>query len=567
MKQLLLLFAFSIYLTSSVFGQCDTTRYRSPLFGGVYMHSNVKYGEAPVWNIPYNDTDLFMDIFEPLGDAQTKRPLMIWVHPGGFLLGDKSADDMVALCDSFARRGYVTATIGYRLGFNPLSSESSERAVYRGLQDLHAAIRYLYEFSSIYGIDTNYTLVGGSSAGSVAALHLAYLDQDEAPISVYGDLLSPDLGAIESSGNNYVHDIKLAGLVNLWGALGDSSFVDSDETVPSLHIHGEADPTVPFGVGVPFGLGTLPPTHGSRTIHNQLDFWGTPHQFEPFPGLGHEFHGADNGTFNNPPNAYWDTIFNLVDQHYLSIVLPEPVLIHGDSISCKESQGVYYVESTVDETPCWNVVEGQILSGEFTDTIVVLWDDTMNGMVSCQLVNQIDAVSSLNSLDVQLFDLPISPGITFMMSGGQALFSTDDNSIVDWDFGDGSTGSGVSVSHNYNQSGTYNISYVSENQYGCTSSSDTSFVIDLLASSFNLSQDITSAIVVYPNPANDFVTIEYSSDEQVQMSILNLSGQIMYEQLLEDVETIIDISSLASGVYLIYVENSISSTVERLLVH
>ncbi|MCH2230528.1 MAG: hypothetical protein MK105_09300 [Crocinitomicaceae bacterium] len=56
---------------------------------------------------------------------------------------------MVALCDSFARRVYVTASIGYRLGFNPLSWESSEKAVYRGVQDLHSDLRYFYEFNEV----------------------------------------------------------------------------------------------------------------------------------------------------------------------------------------------------------------------------------------------------------------------------------------------------------------------------------------------------------------------------------------------------------------------------------
>ncbi|MGB0915853.1 MAG: T9SS type A sorting domain-containing protein [Crocinitomicaceae bacterium] len=561
-----LLIVFTLIVFGNLFSQCDTSRYRSPLFGGVYTHSNVKYGEAPVWNVPYNDTDLYMDIFEPLSDPQAKRPLMIWVHPGGFLLGDKTADDMVALCDSFARRGYVTASVGYRLGFNPLSSGSSERAVYRGLQDLHAAIRYLYEFADIYGIDTNYTLVGGSSAGSVAALHLAYLDQDEAPTSVYGDFLTPDLGLIESSGNNYVHEVKLAGLVNLWGALGDSSFIDIDETVPSLHIHGVDDATVPFGVGVPFGLGTLPPTHGSRAIHNQLDVWGTPHQFEPFPGLGHEFHGADNGTFNNPPNAYWDTIFNLVDQHYLSIVLPESVSIQGDSVGCKQSQSIYSVASAADETPCWNVIDGQVLSGLDTDTIVVLWDNVTSGVVSCQLVNEIAAVSSLSTFNIDLFDLPIVPNVNFYMSGGQAMFSTDDNSIVEWDFGDGTTDMGSAVSHEYTQSGIYTITYTSENQFGCAASMDTSFMIDLFASDFSLSQDFSTAIEVYPNPATDFVTITNTSGELVQLSILNLSGQTVLEHVLENTETRIDLTDLSSGIYVVYIQNSKGTVFERLIV-
>ncbi|MDB9806208.1 alpha/beta hydrolase fold domain-containing protein, partial [Crocinitomicaceae bacterium] len=96
------------------------------------------------------------------------------------------ADDMVALCDSFARKGFVTASIGYRKGFNPLSQSSAVRAVYRGTQDARAAIRYLKEFATTYGIDTNYTFVGGSSAGGFMALHTAYLTDAEAPSDIQG---------------------------------------------------------------------------------------------------------------------------------------------------------------------------------------------------------------------------------------------------------------------------------------------------------------------------------------------------------------------------------------------
>ena len=156
------------------FAQCDTNRYVNPIFDSVYKHADVKYGEAPVWTVPYNNQDLMMDIYEPIGDGLTKRPLMVWVHPGGFLLGNKEAEDMVALCDSFARRGYVTASISYRLGFNPLSSSSAERAVYRGTQDTRAAIRYLMEYADVFDIDTNYIFLGGSSAGGVATVCLLY---------------------------------------------------------------------------------------------------------------------------------------------------------------------------------------------------------------------------------------------------------------------------------------------------------------------------------------------------------------------------------------------------------
>src|SRR5690554_8203526 len=98
---------------------------------------------------------------------------------------------MMALCDSFARRGYVTATIDYRKGFNPLSNTSAERAVYRGTQDLRAAIRFLKEKHNTYGIDTNYTFIGGSSAGAFAVIHTIYMDQNEAPSSIQSGIGYP----------------------------------------------------------------------------------------------------------------------------------------------------------------------------------------------------------------------------------------------------------------------------------------------------------------------------------------------------------------------------------------
>jgi carboxylesterase type B len=81
---------------------------------------------------------------------------MLWVHGVGFIFGEKSADDVVAFCDSFARRGYVTASVEYRLGFNPTSTKSAERAVYRGVQGLRATVRFMKENYDVYGIHQLY---------------------------------------------------------------------------------------------------------------------------------------------------------------------------------------------------------------------------------------------------------------------------------------------------------------------------------------------------------------------------------------------------------------------------
>ena len=119
-------------------------------------------------------------------------------HSGGFLTGNRNVSDMMALCDSLARKGYVTATIDYRQGFSLIDNVTlhSVRAVYRGLQDGRAAVRFLRANAATYGIDPTKIYFIGSSAGSFIGLHALYLDTDsEIPVqtasSTYSNLTYP----------------------------------------------------------------------------------------------------------------------------------------------------------------------------------------------------------------------------------------------------------------------------------------------------------------------------------------------------------------------------------------
>ena len=113
--------------------------------------------------------NLVMDIFKPTGDSFTLRPAIIMAHSGGFLTGNRNVSDMMALCDSLARKGYVTATIDYRQGFSLIDNVTlhSVRAVYRGLQDGRAAVRFLRANAATYGIDPTKIYFIGSSGSFI----------------------------------------------------------------------------------------------------------------------------------------------------------------------------------------------------------------------------------------------------------------------------------------------------------------------------------------------------------------------------------------------------------------
>ena len=115
-------------------------------------------------DIPYATiagVTLRLDIVKPANGAPARMPLVIYVHGGGFLSGDKSGG--IAELQTLARRGYVGATIDYRLG--------AQFRFPAQVQDVKAAVRFLRTNAAQYSIDdARIGLWGVSSGGTLAAL-------------------------------------------------------------------------------------------------------------------------------------------------------------------------------------------------------------------------------------------------------------------------------------------------------------------------------------------------------------------------------------------------------------
>ena len=98
-------YIFSLFL---VFLFCQDTRYIDEIFDEVQITENIVYGNAPdlpilfLFELNTYDIDLHMDIYEPLGDTVTNRPVIIFAHSGSFFTGSKEAQDMVELCKEIA---------------------------------------------------------------------------------------------------------------------------------------------------------------------------------------------------------------------------------------------------------------------------------------------------------------------------------------------------------------------------------------------------------------------------------------------------------------------------------
>lgn len=280
--------AISFLSWSDISAQCNG-RYLSEVFSSVDIDTSIQFGEA------VNDTGLLMqlkmDVYEPNGDTEMNRPLLIFCHQGGFSMGTKSDSDMVLFCTEFAKMGYVTASIEYRLtdGANITDSVNMIKAVFRGVQDGKAAIRWFRKNVDIggntYNINSDGIFFGGSSAGSILSMHLVYMD-DTASMSTNWQQYMDSLGGLEGSSGNPGYSTEVLACYNFAGTLADTNWLESGDP-PLFSSHTVDDPLAIYGYGPPYGLNLLPSMYGSSLLHQRANNVGMGSTFYSYPGSQH----------------------------------------------------------------------------------------------------------------------------------------------------------------------------------------------------------------------------------------------------------------------------------------
>ena len=209
-------------------------------FTEVEITEGVKYADAKDYkgaSIP-----LSLDLYRPKGDKATSRPLIIWIHGGGFRLDSKRTQNyVVKYATAFAKHGFVCASIDYRLrdGNDMKPKEKELPALQDASRDAQTALDWLKAHIKDYGIDPNAIFVAGGSAGGRTAFTLAYHEERRADRTVD----SPDTN--EQTVWNKA-GIVAAGI--LWGAPEPwmKWYALPSAKIPTILIHGTADTTIPY---------------------------------------------------------------------------------------------------------------------------------------------------------------------------------------------------------------------------------------------------------------------------------------------------------------------------------
>jgi para-nitrobenzyl esterase len=302
---------------------CDNIRYRyTTAFDNFTVANDMPYG-ANI-NADLDEQTLHLDLYQPLGDLETQRPLIVIAHGGFFIGGSKDGVDVVPLCQDFARMGYVVASIEYRLGIDNIFEleESFSEAVLRGVHDSKAAVRYFrksaIEDGNPFGIDIEKIILGGISAGGFIALHNVFIDS-ESELPEIIDQTQPGLGGgLEGNSGNPGFSSEVLGIFNISGALFSTNTLPGNIT-PVISVHGTSDNTVPYGSGDIDLLGfNITSVDGSGPIHAALDSLNLPNCLVTIEGAGHVPHVLSSNNYDVTISGIAGYISALVCPYYAS---------------------------------------------------------------------------------------------------------------------------------------------------------------------------------------------------------------------------------------------------------
>lgn len=298
MKNFTLLLFFSLLTIQIGFSQDG--RYIDDVFTDVNLQENVIYGVnatiAPRLFLGAPEAlprPLNADVYTPMGDTNTERPLIILLHTGNFLPatvnggcgGTVKDNDMVNFATRLAKKGFVVAVADYRIGWNPGDPDQTIRtfflinAAFRGVQDSRTAVRYfkktVAEDNNPFGVDPNKIAIWGFGTGGYITYGSSFLDIVEdtyvpkffagtVPMiieSVNGNVDGTTVGIVPEGypgfpeGDtlcypnhvNYSSEFQLG--IAAGGANGEDSWIDADDT-PFIGFHVRTDPFAPCGTAV-----------------------------------------------------------------------------------------------------------------------------------------------------------------------------------------------------------------------------------------------------------------------------------------------------------------------------
>lgn len=166
--------------------------------------------------------------------SNAKKPVIIYVHGGGFATGSRVNALQITYAKYFARKGFVSILIDYRLGLTNKTDPGEKLildAVNSAVLDLVDATSFLISKENEWNIDLTKVIISGGSAGAITCLTTEY-----------------DLSNKGSLTKTLPEEFRYAGVISHAGAVivTQDSLIWKRKPAPMLLFHGDKDQLVPF---------------------------------------------------------------------------------------------------------------------------------------------------------------------------------------------------------------------------------------------------------------------------------------------------------------------------------
>jgi acetyl esterase/lipase len=226
-------------------------------------------------NVSYGSNQRnIMDVYLPANRSAATTPVMILIHGGGWVEGNKN--DLDGYLEVLKRNGpeYAVFNMNYRLAGNGQNLFPAQEL------DVKQCIEFIYSKRKEYNISDRFVLLGASAGGHLALLH-AYKYTSPVKVKAVVSFFGPtDLTAFYNNPPNIFVPIALQNVTGTTPQLNPALYQNSSSvnfvtatSCPTLILQGGNDPLVPASQ--------------AELLKAKLVTAAVPHQYVFYPNGGH----------------------------------------------------------------------------------------------------------------------------------------------------------------------------------------------------------------------------------------------------------------------------------------
>jgi len=540
-----------LLLTTIVTAQVNS-RYINPVFDDFNSYINIIYAESiPFQQANQGQKQLYsFDFYEPADDYAENRPVVLFFPDSDFIAGSKEQTEITNWCKTLTNYGYTCACINHRQGFDASRRDGVYQAIFRGVQDARAAVRYLIENKQSFKINPDKIFLGGKRSGATIALYSAFLEDDELL------LFAGNNDCLDCSGNPYKHKVNIAGIINFDGTIFNENIINQNNDLSIINLHTEGEQTLgnrlKNQVNINFN-NNRNYSFSSDKLHQYLDSL----DYESYYKLI-----VNNDTINQLDkfNNEIALITNFLASN-LTFLSPFPI---GKTSACSNASSNFSVPYEENCTYEWKIENGTI-SFQNKNTIEVRWNNKVRqGTVS---VIKTDATGAKGveseALIVEVIPQPLVDSDIEYLSDN-TIEITDksmDATLLSIDFGyAGNMFQGqpqTTASFTYDENGTYFLTQTVENRCGiATQSVPIDISTPLLYQKVNFRDVLASVPSVIQKGSDYRFSIDKLKDtEQLTITLKNVNNEVLSETVFTvnegDNSITVPTSTLTVGTYFI----------------